>query len=287
MYRAGASRSTRAGGQPRRRHAGRRAPPPRRRCSPRPRPAAGAARRAPADFYAAKGAARGAARRRRRSSWQAEPGARPFLHPGRAGVVLAGDERELGWIGELHPLVARAWDLDGRRGASSSTSTRSPRRRRGPSRLPRRDQLPGGAPGHRRGGARGRERRRGRARPCARAAASCSPAREVFDVYEGEQVGEGNRRWRCGSSSARPTARSPTRRWPSGAARDRGARWPRSEGGSVPEHASPSSEPRASAARCARGIVQRHPSLELTAVTARTRRRAGATTSSTRATACG
>jgi phenylalanyl-tRNA synthetase beta chain len=27
--------------------------------------------------------------------------------------VLAGDERKLGWIGELHPSVARAWDLDG------------------------------------------------------------------------------------------------------------------------------------------------------------------------------
>ena len=27
--------------------------------------------------------------------------------------MLASDERKLGWIGELHPLVARAWDLDG------------------------------------------------------------------------------------------------------------------------------------------------------------------------------
>jgi phenylalanyl-tRNA synthetase beta chain len=27
--------------------------------------------------------------------------------------VLAGDERKLGWIGELHPLVARAWDIEG------------------------------------------------------------------------------------------------------------------------------------------------------------------------------
>jgi phenylalanyl-tRNA synthetase beta chain len=27
--------------------------------------------------------------------------------------VLAAGERELGWIGELHPSVARAWDLDG------------------------------------------------------------------------------------------------------------------------------------------------------------------------------
>src|SRR5439155_12399227 len=31
-----------------------------------------------------------------------------FLHPGRA--ALAGT---LGWVGELHPLVAAAWDLEG------------------------------------------------------------------------------------------------------------------------------------------------------------------------------
>jgi phenylalanyl-tRNA synthetase beta chain len=44
--------------------------------------------------------------------WRAEPADRPFLHPGRAAAVLVGD-RELGWLGELHPLVARGWDLAG------------------------------------------------------------------------------------------------------------------------------------------------------------------------------
>jgi phenylalanyl-tRNA synthetase beta chain len=35
----------------------------------------------------------------------------PFLHPGRAAaIVLAG--AECGWLGEIHPLVCRAWDLD-------------------------------------------------------------------------------------------------------------------------------------------------------------------------------
>jgi phenylalanyl-tRNA synthetase beta chain len=48
--------------------------------------------------------------------WRAEPGEQPFLHPGRAARVVAG-ERELGWVGELHPLVARAWDLAGPVGA--------------------------------------------------------------------------------------------------------------------------------------------------------------------------
>ncbi len=27
--------------------------------------------------------------------------------------MLVGDERKVGWIGELHPLVAREWDLEG------------------------------------------------------------------------------------------------------------------------------------------------------------------------------
>jgi phenylalanyl-tRNA synthetase beta chain len=62
-----------------------------------------------ADFFAAKGLlaavldALGVA-------WRVEAGARPFLHPGRAAVVFAG-ERRLGFLGELHPLVAAGWDL--------------------------------------------------------------------------------------------------------------------------------------------------------------------------------
>jgi phenylalanyl-tRNA synthetase beta chain len=44
--------------------------------------------------------------------WEVEPAERPFLHPGRSASILAGDERKIGWIGELHPLVAREWDLD-------------------------------------------------------------------------------------------------------------------------------------------------------------------------------
>jgi phenylalanyl-tRNA synthetase beta chain len=63
-----------------------------------------------ADFYAAKGlveAVLGSVG----IDFEVEPGERPFLHPGRTATVLAGDERKLGWIGELHPSVARAWDL--------------------------------------------------------------------------------------------------------------------------------------------------------------------------------
>ena len=36
----------------------------------------------------------------------------PFLHPGRSAAVSAGGV-EVGWVGDVHPLVARDWDLDG------------------------------------------------------------------------------------------------------------------------------------------------------------------------------
>jgi phenylalanyl-tRNA synthetase beta chain len=44
--------------------------------------------------------------------WTVAEGGPPFLHPGRAATVMAG-ESEVGWVGELHPQVARAWDLAG------------------------------------------------------------------------------------------------------------------------------------------------------------------------------
>ncbi len=44
-----------------------------------------------------------------------EPAEEPFLHPGRSARASAGGE-DAGWIGELHPLVARAWDLEGAAG---------------------------------------------------------------------------------------------------------------------------------------------------------------------------
>jgi phenylalanyl-tRNA synthetase beta chain len=40
------------------------------------------------------------------------PATQPFLHPGRAAEVLI-EEEPIGWLGELHPLVAGAWDLEG------------------------------------------------------------------------------------------------------------------------------------------------------------------------------
>jgi phenylalanyl-tRNA synthetase beta chain len=67
---------------------------------------------APVDFFRAKGLVE-AILTSAGVEWWAEPGERPFLHPGRsASIIAAADERKLGWIGEIHPLVARAWDLE-------------------------------------------------------------------------------------------------------------------------------------------------------------------------------
>jgi phenylalanyl-tRNA synthetase beta chain len=69
--------------------------------------------RRPADFFAARAlleAVVGAAG----VEWLAEEGERPFLHPGRSAAIVAREgERNLGWLGELHPLVAREWDVPG------------------------------------------------------------------------------------------------------------------------------------------------------------------------------
>jgi phenylalanyl-tRNA synthetase beta chain len=64
-----------------------------------------------ADFFALKGLLEGLARQLG-AGVEVEPGGEPFLHPGRAGRIVVGGQ-PAGWIGELHPLVCRAWDLEG------------------------------------------------------------------------------------------------------------------------------------------------------------------------------
>jgi phenylalanyl-tRNA synthetase beta chain len=63
-----------------------------------------------ADFYALKGVLE-AMVTEIGVAVEVVPGEQPFLHPGRAGRVLLEGE-EIGWIGELHPLVCREWDLE-------------------------------------------------------------------------------------------------------------------------------------------------------------------------------
>ncbi|HLH14440.1 MAG TPA: phenylalanine--tRNA ligase subunit beta [Solirubrobacteraceae bacterium] len=93
--------------------------------------------RMPADFFAAK-ALLAELLDRFHVSWSVAPAEWPFLHPGRSAAVLARADRRhasesdgaaradepllLGFLGELHPLVAQAWDLphSGSRGADAA-----------------------------------------------------------------------------------------------------------------------------------------------------------------------
>ncbi len=64
-----------------------------------------------ADFFAAK-ALLGALLDSFHVAWSVQPADEwPFLQPGRCAEVLAGGTR-LGFVGELHPLVAEQWDLE-------------------------------------------------------------------------------------------------------------------------------------------------------------------------------
>ncbi|MEA2352380.1 MAG: phenylalanyl-tRNA synthetase beta chain [Thermoleophilaceae bacterium] len=65
----------------------------------------------PVDFYAAKGLLE-ALLDVALVPVRFEPAERPFLHPGRSANVVAHDGRELGFVGEVHPSVLRDWDLD-------------------------------------------------------------------------------------------------------------------------------------------------------------------------------
>jgi phenylalanyl-tRNA synthetase beta chain len=64
----------------------------------------------PADFFAVKGVLEALAAALG-TSLAFEPEGEPFLHPGRsARVSVAG--APAGWIGEIHPLVCRKWDVE-------------------------------------------------------------------------------------------------------------------------------------------------------------------------------
>lgn len=68
-----------------------------------------------ADFFAAK-ALLGALLDRFHVDWSVLEERWPFLHPGRSAAVLAradgGEPVRLGFVGEVHPRVAQAWDLE-------------------------------------------------------------------------------------------------------------------------------------------------------------------------------
>jgi phenylalanyl-tRNA synthetase beta chain len=63
-----------------------------------------------ADFFALKGVAEALARQLG-AELEFRAAAEPFLHPGRSAAVSV-EGAAAGWLGEVHPLVCRAWDLD-------------------------------------------------------------------------------------------------------------------------------------------------------------------------------
>ncbi len=97
----------------------------------------------PVDYHDAKGVAEvlleglgvGGAR------WE-PAGDIPWLHPGRAARIRAGGET-LGWVGEIHPVVAEAWDLDGPVAAFEVDLEASARHARQPGRFPGLARFPG------------------------------------------------------------------------------------------------------------------------------------------------
>ena len=74
----------------------------------------------PADFFALKGVLEAlAAQLGVELSFEAAP--EPFLHPARAAAV-AISEVPVGWIGEIHPLVCREWDVESAVGFEIATA---------------------------------------------------------------------------------------------------------------------------------------------------------------------
>jgi phenylalanyl-tRNA synthetase beta chain len=67
----------------------------------------------PVDFFALKGVLEGLAAQLgvATAELSVAAGDEPFLHPGRAARIAIGGEGA-GWIGEVHPLVCREWDIE-------------------------------------------------------------------------------------------------------------------------------------------------------------------------------
>jgi phenylalanyl-tRNA synthetase beta chain len=143
-----------------------------------------------ADFFALKGVLEGLAAQLGVELGFA-PTEEPFLHPGRAAAVSVGDAAA-GWLGEVHPLVYRSWDLDAATAFELdlapllAAATVGEERYEDVTTFPAVYQdlavvVPAGTPASE-----------------VRAAVMAGGgellhAAEVFDLYEGEQVGEGRK----------------------------------------------------------------------------------------------
>ena len=173
-----------------------------------------ARRRRAGRLLRAQGRARGARRPARRRARASSAAPEPFLHPGRAAAVSVGGA-PAGWIGEVHPLVCREWDLEAAVGFEIDAGAAA-RRRRPPARRPTRTSPPS-RPSTRTWPSSSRPRsRRGRGArggPGAAAASCCARPRSSTSTRASSSA-RAARASPCGSSSAPPTAPSPTRRSP-------------------------------------------------------------------------
>jgi phenylalanyl-tRNA synthetase beta chain len=150
----------------------------------------------PADFFALKGVLEALAGQLG-AALAVGPGEEPFLHPGRAAALAVGapglgGEPAAGWIGELHPLVCREWDIEAAVGfeldfaALAGAATAGEEIFEDVTSFPAVYQdlaavVPAGT------GA-------GELREAVLAAGgSLLRSAEVFDLYEGEQLGEGGK----------------------------------------------------------------------------------------------
>ena len=67
----------------------------------------------PVDFFAVKALLEALCRQLGVAELSLTPVVEPFLYPGRAATVELGRGwRQAGWLGEIHPLVCRAWGLE-------------------------------------------------------------------------------------------------------------------------------------------------------------------------------
>jgi phenylalanyl-tRNA synthetase beta chain len=142
-----------------------------------------------ADFFAAKGVLEGLLAAAR-LDFAVEPATRPFLHPGRSAAVLVAGQ-DVGWIGELHPLVAAAWDV---KGAAAFELDAESLAELAPGPAVFRDLTTHPAVLQDIAVVVPAERSAAEVeRVVAAAGGELLAATRVFDAYSGEQVGEGNR----------------------------------------------------------------------------------------------
>ena len=173
----------------------------------------------PADFFALKGVLEALAGQLG-VALAFEAGAEPFLHPGPRGAGRASAASAAGWIGELHPLVCREWDLEAAVGfevdaaALVAAASAGEETYEDVTTFPAVHQdLAVVVPAE--------VAAAGFARRSSPAAASCCARPRSSTSTRASSSARGARAWLCGSSSAPPTAPSPTRRSPACATRSR------------------------------------------------------------------